>query len=124
MLQEQLRSLPGAEILYSHVVKEIQGQAEVTGVLLEDLKSGAQHTLPVDGVFVAVGIQPETELVKGLVSCDPAGYVLAGEDGATDVPGIYVAGDVRKKPLRQVVTAVADGANAVTAAAAWSRRIE
>lgn len=54
-----------------------------------------------------------------MVSCDEAGYVLAGEDGATDVPGIYVAGDARKKPLRQIVTAVADGANAATAAAVW-----
>ncbi len=122
VLQEQLRSLPGAEILYSHVVREIQGQGEVTGVLLEDLKSGEQRTLPVDGVFVAVGIRPETQLLAGLVSCDQAGYVIAGEDGATDVPGVYVAGDVRKKLLRQVVTAVADGANAVTAAAAWIGR--
>lgn len=118
VLQEQLKALPTAEILYSHVVREIQGEDSVTGVLLEDLKSGSMRTLPVDGVFVAVGIHPETELVQGLVECDEAGYVLAGEDGVTSVPGIYVAGDVRKKPLRQVVTAVADGANAVTAAAA------
>lgn len=118
VLQEQLRALPGVEILYSHVVKEIQGQDSVTGLLLEDKKSGEQRILPVDGVFVAVGIHPETELLKGLAACDEAGYVLAGEDGATDVPGIYVAGDVRKKPLRQVVTAVADGANAVMSAAA------
>ncbi len=122
VLQEQLKSLPAAEILYSHVVREIQGRDEVTGVLLEDLKSGAQRTLPLDGVFVAVGIRPETQLLEGLAACDEAGYVLAGEDGATDVPGLYVAGDVRKKLLRQVVTAVADGANAVTAAAAWIGR--
>ncbi len=119
VLQEQLRALPGAEILYSHVVKEIQGQEAVTGVLLEDLKSGERRILSVDGVFVAVGIRPETELLKDLALCDEAGYVPAGEDGATGVPGIYVAGDIRRKPLRQVVTAVADGANAVTAAAAW-----
>ncbi len=122
VLQEQLKSLPAAEILYSHVVREIQGRDEVTGVLLEDLKSGVQRTLPLDGVFVAVGIRPETQLLEGLAACDEAGYVLAGEDGATDVPGLYVAGDVRKKLLRQVVTAVADGANAVTAAAAWIGR--
>lgn len=119
ILQERLRALPGVEILYSHVVKEIQGQDEVTGVLLEDLKSGVRRVLPVDGVFVAVGIRPETKLLEGLAVCDPAGYVAAGEDCATNVPGIYVAGDARKKLLRQVVTAVADGANAVTAAAVW-----
>lgn len=59
---------------------------------------------------------------RSLAACDEAGYALAGEDGATDVPGLYVAGDVRRKLLRQVVTAVADGANAVTAAAAWIGR--
>ena len=119
VLQEQLKALEKVEILYSHVVKEIQGQEDVTGLLVEDKKSGEHSTLPVGGVFIAVGIHPETELVRGMVSCDEAGYVLAGEDGATDVPGIYVAGDARKKPLRQIVTAVADGANAATAAAVW-----
>lgn len=119
VLQEQLKALPGAEILYSHVAREIRGENGVEGILLEDVKSGSQRLLPVDGVFIAVGIHPETELVQGLADCDDAGYVLAAEDGATNVPGIYAAGDIRKKPLRQVVTAVADGANAVTAAAAW-----
>lgn len=123
VLQEQLKALPKAEILYSYVVKEIQGQESVTGLLLEDRKSGEQRTLSVDGVFVAVGIHPETELVRELAACDDAGYVLAGEDGATDVPGIFVAGDVRKKPLRQIVTAVADGANAVTAASIWIQTV-
>lgn len=121
VLQEQLKALPGAEILYSHVALEIRGENGVEGILLEDVKSGSQRLLPVDGVFIAVGIHPETELVRELVNCDEAGYVLAGEDGATNVPGIYAAGDIRKKPLRQVVTAVADGANAVTAAGAWIR---
>lgn len=119
VLQEQLKALPGAEILYSHVALEIRGESGVEGVLLEDVKSKSRRLLPVDGVFIAVGIHPETELVQGLVDCDDAGYVLAAEDGATNIPGIYAAGDIRKKPLRQVVTAVADGANAVTAAAAW-----
>lgn len=119
VLQKQLRSLSAVEILYSHVVKEIRGQDGVTGLLLEDRKSGEERELDVDGVFIAVGIRPESELLQGLAECDEAGYVLAGEDGATSVPGIYVAGDVRKKPLRQVITAVADGANAVTAAGAW-----
>lgn len=122
VLQEQLRSLPSAELLYSHVVKEIQGQDGVTGLLLEDKKSGEERELSVSGVFIAVGIHPETELLRGLAECDEAGYVLAGEDCATNVPGIYVAGDVRRKPLRQVVTAVADGANAVAAVEGWLSR--
>ena len=69
--------------------------------------------MEMDGVFIAVGIHPNTELFKGLVECDEKGYIAAGEDGVTTAPGIFAAGDVRTKPLRQIVTAVADGANAV-----------
>ena len=65
-------------------------------------------------MFVAVGIVPNTELVNGIVELDDYGYIVAGEEGITSVPGIFAAGDVRTKTLRQVVTAVSDGANAVT----------
>lgn len=119
VLQEELKSLPNVEILYSHVVEEILGEDAVEGVNLKDRKTGKTSMLPVAGVFVAVGIRPETELVQGLVTCDENGYVLAGEDCATDVPGLFVAGDVRRKPIRQIVTAVADGANAAVSAGAY-----
>lgn len=71
--------------------------------------------MDMDGVFVAVGIVPNSQIARGLVDMDEGGYILAGEDGATSQPGIFAAGDIRKKALRQIVTAVADGANAVTA---------
>ena len=67
-----------------------------------------------DGVFIAVGISPNSEAFKDSVDMDQGGYILAGEDGKTSVPGIFAAGDVRTKGLRQIVTAVADGANCVT----------
>jgi thioredoxin reductase (NADPH) len=67
----------------------------------------------VSGVFIAVGMLPSTELLKGLVSLDASGYAIAGEDCKTDVPGVFAAGDVRTKHLRQVVTAAADGATAI-----------
>ena len=70
--------------------------------------------MAVDGVFIAVGIHPNTEEYRDLVACDEGGYVVAGEDCVTSVPGIFAAGDGRTKQLRQIVTAVADGANAVT----------
>ena len=70
-------------------------------------------------MFVAIGTIPKTELAQGLVELDEQGYVVAGETGETGLPGFYVAGDIRTKELRQIVTAVADGANAVTAAAAY-----
>ena len=114
VLQEELKAMTNVEFLYSHVVEEITGADTVNGLRVRNLKSGECRMLPVDGVFVAVGIRPGTELVRDLVAGDEGGYVLAGEDCAASVPGIFAAGDVRKKPLRQIATAVADGANAVT----------
>lgn len=113
ILQEELKALPNVEFLYSHVVEEITGEDAVNGLRVRDLKTQESRALQVEGVFVAVGIRPGTELVRDLVDCDEGGYVLAGEDCVTSVPGIFAAGDVRKKPLRQIATAVADGANAV-----------
>lgn len=121
VLQEELKSLSNVEILYSHVVEEIQGEDAVEGVRIKNLKTEETSVLPVAGVFVAVGIRPGTELVREMTACDEGGYVLAGEDCATQVPGLYAAGDVRKKPIRQIVTAVADGANAAMAAGIYCR---
>ncbi len=121
VLQQELKALPNVEILYSHVVEEIMGEEAVEAVTLKDRKTEKSFRLPVAGVFVAVGIRPQTELVQGLAACDESGYVLAGEDCATDVRGLIAAGDVRRKPLRQIVTAVADGANAAVSAGTFCR---
>lgn len=124
VLQEELKSLSNAEILYSHTVQEIRGEDSVESLLVKDVKSGAERELPVSGIFIAVGIHPSSELIQELADCDEAGYVLAGEDCASSCEGIYAAGDIRKKPLRQVVTAVADGANAAVAAADFLRKFK
>ena len=116
VLQEELTSKENVEILYSHVVKEICGEDNVEKLLVENVKTGEVKELPVNGVFVAVGIHPDSELALELADHDTAGYLIAGEDCATSAPGLFAAGDVRKKPIRQVVTAVADGANAATSA--------
>lgn len=123
VLQEELAALPNVEVLYSHTVSEIQGEEQVEGLLLKDVKSGEEKVLPVNGIFIAVGIHPVSELLKGMAEQDEQGYVLAGEDGKTSVEGIYVAGDIRKKPLRQIITAVADGANAAVSAGQYINRI-
>ncbi len=123
VLQQDLEALPNVEVLYSHVVEEILGETAVEGIRVKNLKTEETLTLPLAGLFVAVGIRPGTELVRGLADCDEGGYVLAGEDCATSVPGLFAAGDVRKKPLRQIVTAVADGANAAVAAGSCCKRI-
>ncbi len=116
MLQQELKALPNVEFLYSHVVVEIQGEDAVENLLIRDLKTEEISDLAVDGIFVAVGIHPDTELIRDMADCDEGGYVLAGEDCATNVPGLYAAGDIRRKPIRQIVTAVADGANAAVSA--------
>lgn len=122
VLQQELKALPNVEFLYSHVVTEIQGEGGVENLRVRNLKTDEVSDLAVDGIFVAVGIRPDTELIRDLVSCDENGYVLAGEDCATDVPGLYVAGDIRRKPVRQIVTAVADGANAAVSAGSFVNR--
>lgn len=113
-LQEKVKEIPNVEILWDSVVTEICGETQVSAVMVENKRLETQRELPVDGVFVAVGIEPNTELVKGLVELDDQGYVRAGEDGITSEPSIFAAGDIRTKPLRQIVTAVADGANIIT----------
>lgn len=114
ILQENVQKLPNVEILWNTVVDEIQGEDQVEGVLLRSVETGEQKVLATDGVFIAVGIHPNSEMFEGLAECDEKGYFIAGEDCRTSAPGIFAAGDVRTKPLRQVITAVADGANAVT----------
>ena len=121
VLQRELKGLSNVEVLYSHVVEEIQGEEAVERIRVKDVRTDEQKELSVAGIFIAVGIRPGTELVQGLVDCDEGGYVLAGEDCATSVPGLFAAGDVRRKPIRQIVTAVADGANAAVSAGNYCR---
>lgn len=118
VLQDALTALPNVEVLWNRTVSEIYGGDMVEGLKLSDKESGEETTLLVDGVFIAVGIKPQTEICRELVKCDEGGYILAGEDTCTSAAGIFAAGDIRKKPMRQIITAVADGANAATAAAA------
>lgn len=124
VLQEELRGLANVDFLYSHTVQEICGEDCVEKLLVRDVKSDEVRELAVNGVFIAVGIHPCSELVETLVDCDESGYVLAGEDCASSRAGIYVAGDIRKKPLRQIVTAVADGANAAVSVADFLRNFK
>ena len=116
ILQDELFGLPNVEVIWDSVVQEIQGEGKVTNLRVKNIKENKVSDLNVDGIFVAIGIHPSTEIFADIVECDENGYVIAGEDCATNVPGIFAAGDCRKKRLRQIVTSVADGANAVTAA--------
>jgi thioredoxin reductase (NADPH) len=116
-----LKAAENIEYVWNAQVTGLEAGDSVTGVQYTDKVSGAAHTLPVDGVFVAIGRAPNTALLEGQLELAPGGYVAAGEDTHTALPGVFAAGDVRTKPLRQIVTAVADGAVAATEAAAWLR---
>ena len=122
VLQEELKGLPNVEILYDHVVTEICGEDMVEKLRIKNVKTEAEKDLEAAGIFIAVGIHPNTELLRELVAVGEDGYIPADETGETGRPGIYVAGDIRKKPLRQVVTAVADGANAAVSAGNYCNR--
>ena len=113
-LQERLLSCDNVEIIWDTVVKEINGEDHVESIRIENVKTGTKKVMDMDGVFVAVGVLPNSGTVRGLVDMDESGYILAAEDCATSREGVFAVGDIRKKPLRQIVTAVADGANAVT----------
>lgn len=116
ILQEQLLALPNVEMVWNSTVNEILGEEQVSSISVHNRKENTDKKLCVDGIFIAVGITPVTAGFCDVVRTDQGGYVVAGEDCATSVPGIFAAGDVRTKKLRQIVTAVADGANAVTSA--------
>lgn len=98
--------------LWNSQVVELLGEDVLTGVKVRNLKSGEEELLEVQGLFVSIGRKPATELVKDRLTLDGAGYIMAGEDTRTNLPGVYAVGDVRTKELRQIVTAVADGAMA------------
>ena len=107
---DPLMKLENVEFRWNSAVSEILGDGKVTGLRLWDTLTGAMSEIAVDGVFVSIGRKPATDLVKGQVELDRNGYIVADESTRTSVPGVYAVGDVRTKHLRQVVTAVADGA--------------
>mgnify|MGYP002773149268 FL=1 len=116
ILQDNLFACQNVELVWDSVPVSVEGLDKVEALKVRNVKNDEETSIPVDGVFIAVGIVPGTEKFKNLVKLDEGGYIIAGEDGVTSTPGVFAAGDIRTKNLRQVVTAVADGANAVASA--------
>lgn len=114
ILQERVRQTENIELVLNSIVKEIFGEEKVNSLKVYNSVEETEQELQVQGVFIAVGIEPNAAAADGLVEQNEQGYIVAGEDTKTSVPGIFAAGDVRTKQLRQVITAAADGANAVT----------
>ena len=115
-LQERLQALENIEFVWNSETVAIEGKAQVEALRLRQTKTGEEKRLDVDGVFIAVGIAPESELYAGQLELDEQGYIRADESGQTSVPGVFAAGDVRTKALRQILTAASDGANCVASA--------
>lgn len=116
IVAEQACGHPKIYFHWHSVVEEIKGEKTVGKVVLKDVQTGKKRTVPTDGVFVYIGSHPNTKPVKGVVKLDERGFIIADEKLKTSAAGIFAAGDVRVKSLRQVVTAVADGAIAAESA--------
>ena len=115
-LQERLQALENIEFVWNSETVAIEGNAQVEALRLRQTKTGEEKRMDVDGVFIAVGFAPESELYAGQLELDEQGYIRADESGQTSVPGVFAAGDVRTKALRQILTAASDGANCVASA--------
>ena len=124
VLQEKVFATENIEIIPDTEVSAVNGNGKVDNASLYHKKTDSRSELAVDGVFVAVGLIPHTELFQGQVAMDADGYIKAGEDCVTRTEGVFAAGDVRTKQLRQVVTAAADGANAITSVEHYLSRQE
>ena len=113
---EPLNKASNLTFRWNSVVTELISEGKLTGIRLRNLVTGAEEEIPCDGLFVSVGRAPATELVRGQLELDEGGYIKADESTRTGIPGVYAVGDVRTKELRQIVTAVSDGAMAAHSA--------
>lgn len=111
--QDKVKKTENIEFIGNVLIDSIKGETRVSSVLYHNKETNTPAEINVQGAFIAIGMKPDTDIVKGLVDIDKNGYIIAGEDGKTNVDGLFVAGDIRKKSLRQLITAVSDGANCV-----------
>lgn len=114
-LTDRVKNTANIDIYYDNIVESIEGEQKLERVILRNVQDGSVRTLPMDGLFVAVGMNPQVALVREQLALEN-GYIKAGEDTRTSIPLVYAAGDVRTKPLRQVVCAASDGAVAAAMA--------
>lgn len=114
-LKKQLSDRPNVTVLYRQEIQEILGSQKVERVRLKETRTGEESFLSLDGVFIAIGMKPNSGLIDGKILL-PGGFIKADENGVTPIPGVFAAGDLRKKQLYQIVTAMSDGANAAYSA--------
>lgn len=123
-ITSRLLALENVTILWDSVVERINGEDSVETIDIKNLKTNDLTSYDVSGVFIAVGYLPNSDVYKKVVAADEGGYIIAGENCETNVPGIFAAGDIRTKELRQIITAASDGANAITAVEKYLNNLE
>lgn len=119
----KLLGLDNVSVLWDTVIEEIKGKDAVDSIDIKNVKTGETENLEVDGVFISVGYLPDSAPYKDVVNLDDRGYIIADESCQTNVDGIFAAGDIRTKELRQIVTAISDGANAITGVEKYLNKI-
>ncbi len=124
IMQERVRSNPKIKIIFNSVVDEILGTEKVTGVKLRNTVSGETATMPIDGVFVAIGYTPNTSFLAGKLKLDEMGYIITKDEVKTEIEGVFVAGDVADKVYRQAVTAAGSGAKAALEARKYLQELK
>ena len=122
LYHKPLLEAENVEFVWNSAVTGLEADGRLKALRVRELPSGRERHIEADGLFVSIGRNPASQLVQGLLQLDEAGYILAGEDTETSVPGVYAVGDVRAKAVRQIVTAVADGAVAAHAAESYLAR--
>jgi thioredoxin reductase (NADPH) len=122
-VQKKAFNNPKIEFVWHNIVEEIHGTDTVNGLSVKDVRTGNKKNLDINGVFIYIGYQPNSQLVREIINLDDQGYIITDENMLTSLPGLYAAGDIRKKLLRQVITAVADGAIAAVAAEKYIENI-
>ena len=113
ILREQILRSENVEVIWNNEISELISDGRISAVELNNNITGESVRLPIDGLFIAIGRRPATDMLEGQLHLDDLGYIIADETTKTNIDGVYAVGDVRTKPLRQIVTAVADGATAV-----------
>jgi thioredoxin reductase (NADPH) len=114
-LSKSLLAMENVTVLWDSVVEKINGEDIVTSIEVKNIKTDEKKTYDISGIFIAVGYLPNSEVYKKTIATDGRGYIIAGENCVTNIPGVFAAGDIRTKDLRQIITAAVDGANAITA---------
>jgi len=112
IMREKALSEPKIEFLWDTVAEEIEGENSVTRIKLRQVKTGEKSTLDIAGVFISVGLKPNTDYLNGVLPLDNGGYVITNDKMETEIPGIFAAGDIRRNSARQAITAAGDGATA------------